>query len=245
MSTEYSLTLLHLYPWELRTSADVGNLMVMKQRMARRSIELQVVEYHPGDPFPQDVDIIYGGGAQDSGQFVIEADLQRSAEPIRNLIETGVPALLVHASYQLFGTTFITEDEREVAGFGVFDAQTIFGGDRIVGNVVIETEGLGTVLGYENHAAKTILGPTAVPLGQVIKGIGNNDTGKTEGVRYKNAIGTYLYGPLLAMNPKSADRLIKKALEKKYQESVKLDPILEFDGELLEQLRTRALDRPR
>ena len=36
----------------------------------------------------------------------------------------------------------------------------------------------------------------------------------TEGAKYRNCIGTYLHGPVLPKNPRIADFLIKKALEK-------------------------------
>jgi CobQ-like glutamine amidotransferase family enzyme len=55
------------------------------------------------------------------------------------------------------------------------------------------------------------------PFGRVVSkhGFGNNDTDATraDGVIYKNAIGTYLHGPLLPKNPEIADWLIAKGLE--------------------------------
>jgi len=60
------------------------------------------------------------------------------------------------------------------------------------------------------------------PLGKTIKGFGNNGQDKTEGAVYKNALGTYLHGPILPKNPHLADWLIKKALEVKYQKKIVL-----------------------
>ena len=46
-----------------------------------------------------------------------------------------------------------------------------------------------------------------------------------EGVIYKNVIATYLHGPLLPKNPQVCDYLLEKALQRKYGEEVKLEPL--------------------
>jgi hypothetical protein len=58
----------------------------------------------------------------------------------------------------------------------------------------------------------------------VLKGWGNNGKDSSEGIVYKNCIGTYLHGPLLPKNPHIADYLILKALQKKYSIKV-LQPL--------------------
>ena len=47
----------------------------------------------------------------------------------------------------------------------------------------------------------------------------------SEGLIYKNLIGTYVYGPLLPKNPAIADYIIKCAVTKKYGENIELIPI--------------------
>jgi lipid II isoglutaminyl synthase (glutamine-hydrolysing) len=81
------------------------------------------------------------------------------------------------------------------------------------------------IVGFENHGGRTYLGTNAKPFAKVIKGFGNNGNDSTEGVVYKNAIGCYLHGPLLPKNPQIADFLITKALEVKYKEEIKLQPL--------------------
>ena len=60
------------------------------------------------------------------------------------------------------------------------------------------------------------------PFGKVIYGFGNNGSDQTEGIVYKNSIGSYLHGPILPKNPEIADYLIKKALYVKYKEEINL-----------------------
>ena len=76
--------------------------------------------------------------------------------------------------------------------------------------------GGSTIVGFENHSGKTYLGEGISPLGEVLKGSGNNGEDKTEGVHYKNVFGTYSHGPVLPKNPEFADLLLKTALERKY-----------------------------
>jgi len=97
---------------------------------------------------------------------------------------------------------------------------------RIVGNTVVRinpellekpaffaNNSLGEFLvGFENHAGRTFLSQNLLSLGFVTPGSGNNGRDLTEGVLYKNTIGTYLHGPVLAKNPHLADFLIATAL---------------------------------
>ena len=87
------------------------------------------------------------------------------------------------------------------------------------------------VIGYENHAGRTYLGEGVRPFGSVIGsvGCGNSEQSRSDGVRYKNVVGTYLHGPLLAKNPQVADGLLKLALERHARrtgrEPAVLDPL--------------------
>lgn len=81
------------------------------------------------------------------------------------------------------------------------------------------------MVGFENHGGRTTLGKNTRPLAHVLVGHGNNGIDKTEGVVYKNAIGTYLHGPLLPKNPHLADWAIQTSLEVKYKKEIKLEKL--------------------
>ncbi|WP_457915016.1 hypothetical protein [Candidatus Minimicrobia naudis] len=93
----------------------------------------------------------------------------------------------------------------------ILPIETIAGDERMIGNIIIKSQEFGDIVGYENHSGQTFLDKTAKPLGQVIKGAGNNMTDANEGVRYNNIIATYLHGPILPKNPQIADFLIGEA----------------------------------
>ena len=69
-------------------------------------------------------------------------------------------------------------------------------------------------MGFENHGGRTYLNKSndIKPFAYVVSGHGNNSEDKTEGVHYKNSIGTYFHGPILSKNPHLADFLLIKAL---------------------------------
>jgi CobQ-like glutamine amidotransferase family enzyme len=96
------------------------------------------------------------------------------------------------------------------------------------------------LVGFENHGGRTYLGKNLRPLGKVLKGYGNNGKDKTEGIIYKNSIGTYLHGPVLPKNPQLADFLIIKALKNKYRENITLK---KADDSLAEKARKVIAER--
>jgi len=233
------LHILHIYPNEMNTYGDRGNLLTLVKRAEWHGLEPVVHYYSAGDEFPEDVDIVLGGGGQDSAQDDIQADILKIGDKLKALVNQGVPMLMVCGTYQLFGNRFVTLDGKEIKGIGIFDAETIGGPNRLIGNVEVKTLDFGVLYGFENHSGKTFLGKNQKPLGTVARGAGNNGDDKTEGARTMNAIGTYCHGPLLPNNPALADGIIRLALSNKNAE-FDLKPI---DDTLADHSRQNAAHR--
>jgi possible adenosylcobyric acid synthase (glutamine-hydrolyzing) len=233
-----SLTIMQLYPKDMNIYGDWGNTLTLKRRAERYGYDVEVIDYNPGDTLPSTIDIIVGGGGQDSGQKRIEKDLQAIAPQLHSLAEDGVPMLMVCGLYQLFGHDFTTATGETIPGIGLIDAHTVAGDQRLVGNIVTKSDQFGEIIGYENHSGQTTLGPQATPLGAVIKGSGNNTEDNTEGAITHNVIGTYLHGSLLPKNPAIADFLIQQAALHKYGEFTG-DPL---DDTLADKARNVARD---
>jgi len=195
---------------------DEGNLLVLKRRLEWYGYTPKVITYNVGDDFPVDVDIVVGGGGQDSGQDKIHADLLSIGSKLQALADKDIPMLLVCGLYQLFGHSFKTIDGTFLEGIGILDVKTYGKSERLIGNIVTQSEEFGTIVGYENHSGQTFLGSNAVPLATVRVGAGNNTDEPSEGARYKNVLGTYLHGSILPKNPAIADFIIKTAVTKKY-----------------------------
>ena len=233
--------ILNLYPDEMNIYGDSGNVLTLTRRLQWHGYDSEVIFFHPGDTFPDDVDLVIGGGGQDSGQTKISNDLIRIAPNLKGLADSGVPMLMICGLFQLFGHRFVTENGTEIKGISIFDAETIAKDKRLIGNIVIESD-FGKVIGYENHSGQTYLKNKQKPFGVIIKGEGNNTDDRTEGARINNVFGSYLHGSLLPKNPVFADYLIKTAVEKKFGKKVTLKKL---DESITHRARESAQARPR
>lgn len=238
-----SLKIMVLYPKEMSTYGDYGNLLTLKRRAEWRGFKVETILYEAGMQLPLDVDIVLGGGGQDSEQKAIAGDLLKIGESLRKMAKAGVPMLAVCGMYQLFGNYFLNATGEKIKGISIFDAHTITGANRLTGNTITQSDELGELIGYENHSGLTYLGKNQECLARVIKGAGNNGEDKTEGARFRNVFGTYMHGPILPKNPLLADKLIKLAVTKKYgADALKFTKI---DDSYAEMAREIAKKRPR
>ena len=238
---EKVIRILHLYANDMNIYGDRGNVLVIMRRLKWYGYSPKLVEYNPGDTFPSDIDIIIGGGGQDSGQNRIQDDLIAIGPHLKHLADKGTPMLMICGLYQLFGKFFKTSTGEIIEGIELFDIETYGKSERLIGNIITHSEQFGDIIGYENHSGQTFLGHEVQPLGRVRLGAGNNTTDISEGARYKNVIGTYLHGSLLPKNPKIADFLIKQAVINKYGKFKGK----KIDDQIADSARKFALKRPR
>jgi CobQ-like glutamine amidotransferase family enzyme len=211
-----SITIAHLYPREMNIYGDLGNVLALAKRLEWRGYESCITGVEVGQPYDfEQADIIFGGGGQDSGQLLIGEDLLARGEQIKQLADVGMPMLVICGTYQLFGRGFTTGDGREIPGISVFGCSTEGSEKRMIGNIVVQTE-YGTLVGFENHSGQTVLNEGQQALGRVTKGFGNNSHSGYEGAIFKNAIGSYMHGPLLPKNPALTDHLLLEALRRRY-----------------------------
>ncbi len=224
-----TVRLCHLYPRELNIYADRGNIAVFSRRLSWRGHALEVVEVEIGDPLPTDCDLYYLGGGQDRDQAIVAEDLRRDkAADLARTAADGAVVFAVCGGYQLAGHGYTGVDGTRMAGISLLDADTVAGSTRLIGDLVIEVEFDGevhSVVGFENHAGRTRLGPGVQPLGRVVSGNGNNGEDRGEGAIQGRIVGTYLHGPLLPKNPWLADHLLGWALEHATGATAPLDPL--------------------
>ncbi len=220
----------HLYPDYLNIYADRGNMAVLAGRAAWRGIDFEVRPIGLGDPLqPGEHDLLYVGGGQDREQALVAPDIAARAEALEEALAGGAAALAVCGGYQLFGRFYRDRSGAELPGAGIFDLETIAGERRMIGDVLLECElepgRTRTLAGFENHAGRTILGPTAEPLGRVVAGFGNDGESGYEGCRRGRALGTFLLGPLVPRNPSLAFWLLGEALAHRLGEPPELEPL--------------------
>ncbi len=241
MTKKPKLKIAHLYPKEMNLYGDTGNRLIIEKRLEWRGIDYEMIEVSVGDDLPDDVDIVIAGGGQDASQGEIEQDFLNRAQILSKLVEDGCVFFVVCGMYQLMGRRFVTFEGQEIKGLGLLPLETIAKKGRIIGNIVVETDFAGDLVGYENHSGRTYLDNESYRLGKVVKGSGNNDKDYSEGCRFKNVFGTYMHGPALAKNPRLADALILLALERKGYDL----PLEQLDDELEQLTAQIARKRPR
>ena len=253
----YQLRIAHLYPEQMNIYGDRGNILTLVQRCRWRDIQVDVDGIAPNrDVDWTRYDLAFFGGGQDSGQSLIAEDfVQRHGPSVKAAVNDGLVLLAICGGYQLLGHYFLTHTGETLPGIGAMDLHTVGGSQRLIGNIVIETnllvsprdggstkdtrgaasafshpEGtrpsaLSTLVGFENHSGRTYLGSGVAPLGWVLRGYGNNGEDNTEGARYQNAHGCYMHGSLLPKNPHFADHLLLLALQRRYSAGTTLPPL--------------------
>jgi CobQ-like glutamine amidotransferase family enzyme len=217
--TDSRLRIAAIYPELLGTYGDGGNVVVLERRLAWRGVEADVVEVRVGDPVPDQCDLYVIGGGEDTAQAQALDGLRRGGG-LTAAVRRGAPVLAVCAGLQILGSTLCGADGARLAGLGLLDVDTGRLAHRAVGDVVATPNaalGLPVLLGFENHAGSTRLGPDARPLATVVTGVGNGGEGdggqpRSEGALQGSVVATYLHGPVLARNPALADLLLARAL---------------------------------
>jgi lipid II isoglutaminyl synthase (glutamine-hydrolysing) len=250
------LTVGYLYPDIMGGYGDRGNLAAVLRRCGWRGIATDVLELDLGDPVdPEDADLFLIGHGGEYHQRLIADDLaDRKGPGLCEAVAGGAALLAVGAGYELLGRFYQPNRGVELPGARLFDTWTIQQGPdlttasctiaearagRAIGDLAVQWDA-ELLVGFENHGARTYLGPAARPLGQVLAGQGNNGDGR-EGVRLGNAIGTYLRGPCLPRNPALTDFLIRAALQRRCGD-VELAPL---PDELERAARNAAVHRLR
>ena len=262
------LTLGCLYPDIMSAHGDRGNVAAIVRRCGWRGIDTEVWELSLGDPVDaDDLDLLVIGNGGEPRQRLVAPDLAEVKGPgLREAVAQGAALLAVGGGYELLGRYYQPSRGVELPGAGLFDTWAIRHGDdlspacsavsgsaasgsaassgpagRVIGGLLVRWGG-EFLVGYENHSARTYLGPTAHALGHVITGHGNNGDGR-EGVRLGSAVGTYLRGPCLPRNPALADFLIRGALLRRYGDA-RLQPLPDKLEMLARQTAVRGLGAP-
>lgn len=216
-STPQKLVIGWLYGAKMNIYGDRGNVLALRKRAEWRGIDVEVRDIGIGDEIPGDIDIFFWGGGQDQEQIPVARDIAGAkGEAIRQAIENGAALLAICGGYQLLGHGYQPHNGDFLPGIGLFDASSVAGEERFIGNVVVESDQFGTLVGFENHSGLTTLQGECKPLGKVIVGNGNNGADGTEGAIYKNAIGCYLHGALLPKNAHLTDWLLQAGLRHRY-----------------------------
>jgi CobQ-like glutamine amidotransferase family enzyme len=212
---ESAVRIVSLFPDLLGTYGDGGNAIVLARRLEWRGIAAESITVDAGDAVPDSADLYLVGGGEDGPQVQAARELAAS-RALHRAVDDGAVVLAICAGMQILGHHFPDAGGTRRDGLGLLDCETVrVDRPRAVGELLTgpaalvgpdSTIGLGVLTGFENHAGRTIPGPSAHTLSSVDVGEGNGD--HTEGVVTGRVVGTYLHGPALARNPTLADALL-------------------------------------
>lgn len=237
----------HLFPDLLNLYGDGGNMRILEQRLRWRGIPVEVRRVEHGQTIDlHEVDLVFLGGGPDREQALAAEQLMGMREQLAAYAEAGGPILAICGGYQILGKTWLAA-EGEVPGLGILDIETRRAGDatdRLISDIALDSPLADhPVVGYENHASRTFLGPEVKPFGRVISrtGHGNNDTDRADGAVAGNILGTYLHGTLLAKNPEVADWLLERALARHALRTGGSTPVIEPLNDTVELAANAAM----
>lgn len=218
-----AIQIVHMLPDLLNLYGDGGNVRVLAKRLEWRGIPVCVREVRYGEQANLDVaDLVFIGGSPDREQRLASEQLGAMRDELAAYVDADGPVLAICGGYQMLGRTWLLDGE-EVPGLDILPLETRRPGtsaDRLVDNIALASELAGLpVIGYENHAGRTVLDAGVHPFGRVISRTGHGNGAEeggqaVDGVRFRNVVGTYLHGPLLTKNPEVADWLLARALER-------------------------------
>lgn len=216
--TKQEIKVCHLYGNLLNTYGDNGNLLILNYYAKKMNLDFSVEIVSIYEPFdPTKYDFVFFGGGQDYEQVIVSRDIQTKKQALTDYIENDGVMLAICGGFQLLGDYYIGAKGEKIQGIHALPHYTLSqDNQRFIGEVEIYNEEFDeTYYGFENHNGMTFLGENELPLGIVKKGYGNNGKDLTEGVLYKNVIGSYFHGPLLARNENLAQRILKMIIEQK------------------------------
>lgn len=214
-SPDSAVRIVSLFPDLLGTYGDGGNAVVLARRLEWRGIAVESITVDAGETVPDSADLYLVGGGEDGPQVQAARELA-SGRALHRAVDGGAVVLAICAGMQILGHHFPDAGGERREGLGLLDCETVrVERPRAVGELLTgpaslvgpdATVDLGTLTGFENHAGRTVPGPSSRTLALVDVGEGNGD--RSEGVITGRVVGTYLHGPALARNPALADALL-------------------------------------
>jgi len=201
-SNSNQVNILHLYPDLMNLYGDWGNVAVIWRELVYRGCEVIVDTNSVGDDIDfGGYDFVYIGSGTERSQLACMRDLERYKDVLIERINAGVPMLATGNSHELFGQAVTDSDGVRHEMTGLLDFETMQLGTRVTGDCLCECSFLtDKVIGFINRAGGEQKGDIERPF-SVFPREGAGYPACSEGIMYKNLLGTYMTGPVLVRNP--------------------------------------------
>lgn len=222
------IKVLHLYHDLMNLYGEYGNIAVLCRYLEDAGIEVQLDKVSIGDSFNiTDYNFVYCGAGTERNQKLALADLLTHREELKNYAEHNGTALFTGNSLEMLGKNIYDRNGDSFEALSLADFSTYQGGagykqyieenpndtelikndTRITGDVIFSADFIDKPLvGFVNRCG--FIKGNFSPLFNVVYGIGNSRTDKSDGVHINNILGTYLTGPILVKNPAMLDYVV-------------------------------------
>ena len=193
---------LHLYYDIMNLYGEYGNIKVLEKHLQDQGFEVNVDKKTIGEEKSfETYDFIYMGCGTEKNQKVVLEDLLKEKQEFINAIENDKLILLTGNSFELLGE--IIDQEKAL---GVLNFKTEHLDKRITTDAICVSKKFNEkVVGFINTSS--VITDNDNPL---FKYEYNTENLETDGINYKNVLGTHLIGPLLIRNPEILESIIKQ-----------------------------------
>ena len=222
----------HLYYDLMNLYGENGNVKALVSALKTQDIDVSVYKLSIDDKIDFSLyDVFVIGSGTEENQIRVLNSLKTYEGEIKKAVEDGKFFLCTGNSIELFGKTIIDTEGNLYNCIKLFDFETTkLIHERLVCESLFKCNLIDkNILGFENREGK--MANYDFNLFEVIRGIGNNEESKKEGIHYKNFYGTYLIGPLLVRNPEFLKYITKEIINSKTENF----EFKEFDLELSEK----------
>jgi len=202
-----------LYPEFNNLYGDRGNLLYLRKKLELAGAEVEWIETPlfevPAFASRGDVGFLYLGPCTERQQELELATLHPYRDALSSRFGSDQITFATGNAFELFGQKILRSDpeksEIEALGFWNTEAER-FSRLRYNELCVGECDGM-KITGFKNQLSHS-RGETPAPFLNMLTGTGLNPESRLEGARGGNFYATYLIGPLLALNPPFAAKLL-------------------------------------
>ncbi len=145
--------------------------------------------------------LVYLGPMTERTQEKVIEKLRPYKERLWQLIEEGVCFLFTGNALEVLGEYIETEEGKRLPALALFQLHAKRDMMHRHNSTFLGRLGQEEVMGFKSQFTMAFAPPDYHPFLEVVKGVGLHEKCKTEGIRYKNFVGTYLLGPVLILNP--------------------------------------------
>lgn len=207
------MRILHLYPDLMNLYGDYGNIAVLKKHLSDQGLRVTVDRKDINEVIDfRKYDFVYMGSGTQSNQRVALDAFKKYEYMFRIYVDNGGVALFTGNAMELLGNRI---DEADALGIVDFDTETRDA--RYTGDVIVNNDEIGSVVGFINKSSLIINGEKDALFTYEFKD-NNLVDNNYEGYRYNNLFGTHIIGPVLVKNPNFMKTIVRLLVKEDYQE---------------------------